>query len=183
MMSENEIKFELETILLPENIQYLITASYTYSGTVALIYKDISDPEDKDWLSIGVMDDNGSNFKKIYSGIIKLPKCSNGLRILPFKDNKRLLLGDYILECTPDIDSCNSSKLVKLQYPRFLDFHPLLYRRWSEIIVSPDNVHVCWTTLRKDLAINFLGKLKRLKNKYKIVDAQIISTFPIYKKK
>lgn len=176
------LEIELSHIPLPNNIEYLIIASYTYSGKIAFIYKDENDPKDKDWFSIGIIDDNGDNFKKIFSGYIKIPQKSNGLRMLPFQDNTRLLLGDYILECSPDIDNCKTSNLVKLQYPIFLDFHPLLWLRWSEVIVSPDNVHVCWTSLRKDFALNFIGKLRRKKDKYKIVDPQIISSFPKFKK-
>lgn len=31
--------------------------------------------------------------------------------------NKRILLGDYVLECTPDLDHCTSSKLVDVVPP------------------------------------------------------------------
>ena len=54
----------------------------------------------------GVMDEDGSNLKELWSGEWKKLYNSHGIRLMPFVHNKRILTWDYILECFPDIDNC-----------------------------------------------------------------------------
>jgi hypothetical protein len=101
-----------------------------------------------------------------------------------FADNKRVLLGDYILECFPGIDSCEHTDLVPVEYPREIVDDPATLFHWSEIIIAPDNEHIAWTILRSDHggAAAMIGKLIRQKDSYRVADARIISSLESLKK-
>ena len=102
---------------------------------------------------------------------------SNGIRLMPFEDNKRIFTGDYILECTPNIDECISSKLLPVIYPKEVLNIPGIYLVWSEVIVSQDLEHICWSTLSTIYQdINFISKIHRNENEYTLSDIQIISS-------
>ncbi|HPP10748.1 MAG TPA: hypothetical protein PLK41_07150 [Defluviitoga tunisiensis] len=175
-------RIKVSTIPLPNTIK-VVSATYTYSGKVLIQYKTEKDLTIKDFFNIAIVDDDGNNFKNIFSGFIKKHKKSNGIRLLPFEDNKRVLLGDYILECYPDIDNCQNVKLLRLTYPWFIRYDPYIMLLWSEVIISPDNEHVVWTTLRFNSgSANFLGTLKRKKDKYVIINTHIISDIVSFKK-
>lgn len=174
-------KIEVNTIPVPDKIR-IVTAHYSFTGKIILIYKSEEDLSKDNYYHIATMNDDGSNFKKIFSGEIIVPKKSNGIRLLPFTDNKRILLGDYILECFPDIDNCNNSKLLPLKYPWFIIRDPRTFKYYSEVIIAPDNRHIAWTTLRMGDGINFLGVLKRKGNKYVINNIQIISSLEDFEK-
>ncbi|MDF1516060.1 MAG: hypothetical protein P1S60_19785, partial [Anaerolineae bacterium] len=166
---------EVTTIPMPDFAKN-VSATYTYSGKVLVFYETDVEPGEKDFINIAVVNDDGSAFKTIFSGVIPVHKKSNGIRHMPFQDNKRVLLGDYVLECSPDIDTCEKSELVLVEYPWDLKSDPNTLKHWSEIIIAPDNEHICWTILRTDIgAANGLGKLKRLSDKYIIENPQIIS--------
>ena len=45
-----------------------------------------------------MIDDDGKNLHNIYNGELPQAKGSNGARIMPYADNKRLLIGDYVIE-------------------------------------------------------------------------------------
>ena len=101
---------------------------------------------------------------------------SNGIRLMPFDDNKKILTGDYILECQPNIDDCKDSKLYPVIYPQEVVNMEGVYMVWSEIIVSPDE-HIGWTTLSSVYNnINFIGKLDKGEENFTISNVQIIST-------
>lgn len=170
-------RLEVSTIPLPEYVK-AVSATYTYSGTVLILYKKEDDSQEKDYYNIAVLNDNGSDFRTIFSGLIPQHKKANGIRHMPFTDNKRVLLGDYVLECQPDIDTCNKAELVPVEYPWEIKDDPRTSHHWSEIIIAPDNEHMAWTILRTDIgAANVLGRLTRLPHKYVIEEAQVISSF------
>ena len=122
------------------------------------------------------MDDDGTNLKQLWGGEWKEYYKSNGIRLMPFDDNKKILTGDYVLECSPNIDQCDSSKLLPVIYPSEAVNLPGVYFVWSEIIVSPDE-HIAWSTLSSVYDdVNFLGKLVRNEDNYTISNVQIIST-------
>src|SRR6476659_5414647 len=125
--------FEVTSVPLPSFARE-ITATYTCSGKVLVFFKKTDDPNEKDYWNIAVVNDDGSDFKPIFSGVIKEHKKANGLRHMPFQDNKRVLLGDYVLECYPDIDNCERSELVPVKYPWLLHLDPRTMKHWSEII-------------------------------------------------
>ena len=174
-------KMEVITMPLPDYVKNM-SATYTYSGKVLVTYKTDNDPKTKGYTNIAVADDDGTNFKLIFSGVIMHNKA-NGVRYMPFQDNKRVLLGNYVLECSPDIDHCEKTELVPIQYPWLMQKDPRNFMVWSEVIIAPDNEHMSWTTLRTDIgAANCIGLLKRKKSNYRIEKSQIISTISFFEK-
>ena len=122
------------------------------------------------------MDEDGSNLKELWCGEWKALYRSNGIRLMPFDDNKKILTGDYILEWFPNIDNCTNSTLFNVVYPDEAVNLPGVYYVWSEIIVSPDE-HIAWSTLSFVYSnINFLGQLVKGEENYTITNVQIIST-------
>src|SRR5699024_11373960 len=100
-----------------------------------------------------------------------------GIRHMMFRDSRRVLLGDYVLECSPDLDSCTSAVLVDVDYPWQLEDNPLVSHHWSEVILAPDDEHIAWTILRTDMGADAaLGRLRRTSDRYIIEDPQLIST-------
>jgi len=175
-------KVEVSTVPMPDFVR-VMSATYTYSGKVLVFYTTSQDPKVSDYINIAIANDDGTDFKNIFSGVIKQHKKANGIRHLPFQDNKRVLLGDYVLECYPDIDNCKSVKLVPVKYPWLIHLDPRTTKHWSEVIIAPDNEHICWTILRSDIgAANVMGILQRKRNKYVIKKPQVISTIEHVKK-
>ena len=166
---------EVTTIPLPDYIVQPF-ATYTFSGNVLVAYKRKETLGTKDYYYVAITCDDGTNFRNIYSGIISEHKTANGIRFMPYTDNKRVLLGDYVLECNPDIDSCVKAELVPVEYPDYIRNNSAITHHWSEIIISPDNNHIAWTMLIGFGAANFIGKLEKVKNKYIINDVKLISS-------
>lgn len=175
-------RIEIATIPVPAFVKEM-SATYTYSGSVLLHYRTDDDPSTKDYYNFAVLNDDGSNFRVIFSGAVPQHEKANGIRAMPFADNKRVLLGDYVLECSPSIDACNKAELIPVKYPAALVNDPCTWKHWSEVIIAPDNEHMAWTTLRSDGvgAINFLGALQREKDGYVIERVQVISTLEAFK--
>ena len=89
---------------------------------------------------------------------------------MPFDDNKKILTGDYVLECSPNIDDCQQSQLLPVIYPPEVLNLEGMYTIWSEIIVSPDE-HIGWSTLSLvHDNVNFIGKLERNETNYIITN-------------
>jgi len=88
-----------------------------------------------------------------------------------------VLLGDYVLECEPDLDTCMKATVVPVTYPSVLAEDEHTTHHWSEIIIAPDNKHMSWTMLRSDLgAAVAIGVLERKTDHYVIENVQLIST-------
>ncbi|GHU70755.1 hypothetical protein FACS189450_05700 [Spirochaetia bacterium] len=174
-------KIEVNTLNLPDFV-IPCTATYTSSGTVLLSYKTSTEAEEKDYYNIAVINDDGTNFRNIFSGIIPKQPKSNGIRFMVFQNNKQVLLGDYVLECSPSIDDCTEAKLVPVVYPWEMEKDPRTIAHWSEIIIAPDNEHICWTILRSDVCPVGLGILEREKDRYVIAKARIISSMKPFEK-
>ena len=163
----------ITTVKIPDGIIYDKHAIYSKTGRILFTYKKENDEKNT---YIGVMDENGSNLKQLWGGEWVQYYKSNGVRLMPFDDNKKILTGDYILECEPDIDNCNKSVLLPVIYPDEVVNMEGVYMVWSEIIVSPDE-HIGWSTLSSVFEdVNFIGKLVRNENDYTISNVQIIST-------
>ena len=173
---EPDYKFtSIETVKLPEGIKYKGHAIYSKTGHIIFLYKM---ENDANTTYIGVMDEDGSNLKKIWSGVWKnyYGNKANGMRLMPFDDNKKILTGDYVLECYPSIDDCQKSELLPVIYPPEALNLEGMYFIWSEIVVSPDE-HIAWSTLSMiHDNVNFVGKLVKKETNYIISDVQIIST-------
>ena len=168
-------RIEISDVPLPDEVKDA-TATYTSSGTVFLLYRTETDPE-ADWYHAAVTNDDGSDFRRIFSGAIPQHATANGIRHMMFRDNRRVLLGDYVLECGPDLDTCTSAVLVDVDYPWDLESSPLVSHHWSEVILAPDDEHIAWTILRTDMGADAaLGRLRRTSDRYIIEDPQLIST-------
>ena len=166
----------IDILELPKGIIYKDVAMYTPTGHVIFVYKKESD-EDEKKLYIGVMNDDGTNLKEIWGGIWEAYYKSNGIRLMPFDDNKRVLTGDYILECTPNIDECTSSKLLPIIYPEELLKMPEIFLVWSEVIISQDLEHMGWSTLSSNLQdFNFIAKINKNENNYTLSNIQVVSS-------
>lgn len=173
-------RVEVSTIPMPETAKE-ISATYTFSGSVLVAFKKADDPQVKEYWNIAVVNDDGSAFRTIFTGPIPKHPKANGIRFMVFADNKRVLLGDYVLECDPDIDHCQRATLVPVHYPWQYEQDPRTMNHWSEIIIAPDNEHISWTILRTDIgAAVGLGVLKRTPDTYVIEKAQIISTIKFF---
>lgn len=173
--NKTEIKVNIETINIPELKNATLTgAHYLSDGKIFLSYNLTTNPS---ITNFAVVDDDGKNFKNIFSKEIKnrYPTTS-GIRILPFSDNKRVLLGDYILECSQSLQNCSDADLIPLNFPEELSKENDSFRLWSEVVISQDCEHVSWTTLDKNLfSYNFLAKIKRVEKGYNMSNVQIIS--------
>lgn len=173
-------RVEVSTIPMPETARE-ISATYTFSGSVLVSYRKVDDSHEKDHWNIAVINDDGSDLRVIFSGPIPKHPKANGIRFMVFADNKRVLLGDYVLECDPDIDHCQHARLVPVKYPWGYEDDPRTMNHWSEIIIAPDNEHISWTALRTDIgAFVGLGVLKRTEDAYIIEQAQIISSMRFF---
>ncbi|MHA7986298.1 hypothetical protein ACX9R5_10870 [Rathayibacter sp. CAU 1779] len=169
-------RIDIHSIPLPETV-HPVSATFTPSGNVFVLYRTDGDPANEDWFHAAIVADDGSSFREIFSGPIPQKATANGIRHMPFTDNRRMLLGDYVLECTPSLDDCAEATLLMVEYPWNLTANPLVSHHWSEIIVSPDDQHIAWTILRTDMTANVaLGRLQRGPSGYTIEDPAIISS-------
>lgn len=168
-------RIELCSVPLPEEMEDYF-GTYTYSGKVLVTYRTASDPDVADWYNVATVNDDGTQLRTVFTGKIPQIKGANGVRWMCFADNKRILLGDYIMECEPDIDHCENAKLLRLEYPSELTNTLGIFCRWSEVIIAPDNVHMCWTTLTMSGATNYLGRLVRGEDGYTLENVCIVST-------
>ena len=152
-----------------------ISGTYTYSGRVLVSYCTSKEHEGKDWYHVVTINDDGTDLREVFDGEIPRQQGANGIRWMCFPDNQRILLGDYILECSPDIDHCKEGKLVRLYYPEHLAKGDNIFFHWSEIIVAPDNMHMCWTMLTMSGSRNYLGRLKKEADAYYLENVCAIS--------
>ncbi len=175
-------RIEVRTLVLPDFVKQA-SATYTFSGKVLVDYHREDDPKDKDYIHIAVMNDDGTDFRDIFKGIIQIPPRANGIRFMPYKDNTKVLLGDYVLECPPDIDHCKKSELVPVEYPWNIKEDGRVFKHWSEIIIAPDNEHICWTLLHMNGGAAVLyGNLVREEHRYIIENTQMIHSMERFKK-
>jgi len=176
-----EIKTSLSNIPLPEDIQ-IDDGHYMFDGNIFICYKRST----TNFTYFGVISDEGKNFKELYGEEFIVTDKANGIRLIPFRDNKHIYLGDFVFECndtTKTISECEKGVLIRVNYPDIVVKNPNTYKTWSEMVVAPDMVHVAWTSLNAACgAVNFLGKFQRTENSYEIVDCKIISTITFVEK-
>ena len=173
-------RIEVRDIPLPKEMDDIF-GTFTYSGRVLVSCRLKEDPEEKDWYNVFTVNDDGTDLRKVFSGKIPQKKGANGIRWMCFQDNRRILLGDYVMECEPDIDYCENVELVPLVYPEELMQAQGVFCHWSEIVIAPDNIHMSWTVLTLDGATNYLGRLVRKHDCYILEDICIISSEQICK--
>lgn len=155
----------------------LNSATYTPSGRVLVSYRPQGSTDGRD-LTLVVMNDDGRGARTIFKQRLPDRPKDNGVRYMVFPDNKRVFLGDFILECAPSLDRCGKTSLLPVEYPAEVAEGDHIDHRWSEMIVAPDNRHVAWTTLLTNYvaAPVLTGALKRTDAGYAIVDPHIVST-------
>lgn len=156
---------------LPEGADPRFT-TYTPSGRVACAWRKKDDP--KDYLRIMTLNDDGTDVNPVWEGDFKLIYQSNGFRYMPFTDNKRAYIGDYILECSPNCDHTEYAEMIPIHYPETLTKSPGLWMVWSENVVSPDNEYIAWSTLGINHAV-YLAKLRREEKCYELDNIRCVS--------
>ena len=167
-------RVEVKTLPLPEGLGSDVIGTYTYSGRVLVAVRQ---PEKgRDWYRVFTVNDDGSDICELFSGEIPQKPGANGIRWMCFADNRRVLLGDYVLECSPDLDHCESSELIDVVFPPEISALPGLFMRWSEPIIAPDNEHVCFSSLTAGSAFNFLGRLVQGESAYVMEDVCVVSS-------
>ena len=170
-------RIEVFTVPLPDGFCD-INGTYTPSGRVLVSVRTFPDA---DHYSLFTLNDDGENLCRIFEGEIPQKKTANGIRYMCFADNRRVLLGDYVLECTRSLDEEGQAALIPVRYPDALERFPAVFRHWSEIIVSPDMEKIVWTMLTHTGADNFIGKLTRGEDEYIIEDVTCISSRSMYR--
>jgi len=173
--NNEDIKTHLSNIPLPEDI-IIDDGHYMFDGNIFICYKRST----TNFTYFGVISDDGKNFKELYGEEFIVSPLANGIRLIPFRDGKRIYLGDFVFECnetTKNISSCEKGVLIPVNYPEEVVNNNYTYKTWSEMVVAPDNIHVAWTSLNMACgAVNFLGKFKRTEKSYEIEESKIIST-------
>ena len=171
-------RVEVTNVPLPEGLGSDVSGTYTYSGRVLV---SVREPEKaKDWYRVFTAEDDGTGIREVFAGEIPQKRGANGIRWMCFADNKRILLGDYVIECEPDLDRCESSRLLEVVFPEEIGRIPGLFMRWSEPVIAPDCEHVCFSSLTMGSAFNTLGRLVRRENDYVITDACLVSSVSAY---
>lgn len=164
-------RIRVADVPLPEGVREP-SATYSASGSVLVLHRT-----GEHRYALSALRDDGSHFRTVFEGEIAPHPKANGIRHMPFADNRRVLLGDWVLECSPDIDTCTRAELVPVDYPWGLADDPLTSHHWSEIIVAPDGEHMAWTMLRVDMgAAAAWGRLRRTGDRYVIEDPVLISS-------
>ena len=177
----DEFEVNLSTIPLPEDI-IIDDGHYLFDGNIFICYKKNSTND----TYFGIISDDGNDFKELYGDEFNVSNKANGIRLIPFRDNKRVYLGDFIFECndtTKNLSECEKGVLIPVNYPTEVVNNSLTYKTWSEMVVAPDNVHVAWTSLNLACgAVNFIGKFQRNEDSYEIIEPKIISTINFIEK-
>lgn len=168
-------RYEVFTIPFDPKLTFR-SATYTPSGKVLVSYaQDESQPRRQ--LMLATQDDDGRNFRPFFAGLLPERAKDNGIRFMIFADNKRIFLGDFVLECATSLETCKNPKVLPVRYPAEVDAGPHVLHRWSEMIPAPDNKHVAWTTLfNNGTAAVFTGELRKQGAAYVIADTQVVST-------
>lgn len=168
-------RHEIYTLPLPSGLTPS-SATYTPSGRVLVASTKPGQHGDRD-VTLVVMDDDGGAARTIFSQTAPARPKDNGLRYMIFPDNKRIFLGDFVLECARSLDDCGASSLLPVTYPAEVSDGDHIAHRWSEMIVAPDNRHIAWTTLLANFsALVFTGELQKQGASYVIANPRIVST-------
>ncbi|WP_313440887.1 hypothetical protein [Novosphingobium sp.] len=162
--------------------EQLASATYTPSGRVLVAYQSSSDGDPRD-LVLVTMKDDGSDLRPLFAGRIPDRPKDNGIRYMVFADDRRVFLGDFVLECEAALETCGSAKLIPVAYPPEVAGGEHIAHRWSEMVIAPDNRHVAWTTLFSNFsAALFTGELRREADGYRIVAPRVASNLEPFAK-
>ncbi len=170
LLTGDETIGSVEVSTLPlENGLPLQRGTFTFSGRILYTTREGSE------VAFYTCSDDGSDVLELCRSDDK-----GGNRLLPFADNRRVLLGDYVLECPEGktLDNCDpgSASLVPILFPDEFSKDSNVIDKWTEVIIAPDGEHFAWTIRRKDCgAVNAMGRLVRSDAGYVVTDAQYIS--------
>ncbi len=168
-------RHEISTVPTPEGM-IVRSATYTPSGKVLVSYAKQADAPERD-ITLATMNDDGTGLHVFFTGKIPERPKDNGLRYMVFPDNRRIFMGDFVIECTAPLEACTDARLLPVQYPAEIADGDHVGHRWSEPIMAPDNRHIAWTSLLANYAaLVFTGELQRGGAGYVIVNSQIVST-------
>jgi len=168
-------RVDLATVPFAQGEQ-LISATYTPSGKVLVAYRSHAGGDERD-LTLATMNDDGSALRPFFSGRIPERPKDNGLRFMVFPDDRRIFLGDFVIECATPLETCEKAGLIPVLYPSEIADGDHIAHRWSEMVIAPDNRHVAWTTLFANFsAAVFTGTLQRQGDSYRITAPRIVST-------
>ena len=174
-------RVQISTVPLDPGL-VLRTATYTPGGKILVSYATKDDGAAGP-VRLATMDDDGKNFRPFLSQRLPVRAKDNGVRFMVFSDNRRIFLGDSIIECPTNLETCERPSLYTVTYPaEVADGHHVSHR-WSEIIVAPDNRHIAWTTLLANYsAVVFVGELEKEDARYRIINPRIVSTLDPFQK-
>lgn len=128
-------RIEVSTVPQPPEVANTSFTHFTYTGTILTAYDPPEHETRPNYYHLGVMNHDGSGFHKVFEGEIPPIPKSNGIRFLPMTDNKRIITGDYVIECEPDIDHCETARLVQIHYNPELWQDKATMQSWTEIIM------------------------------------------------
>ena len=80
-----DIKVNLSTIPLPADIE-IDDGHYLFDGNIFICYKRNT----TNFIYFGVISEDGKNFKELYGKEFIVSPKANGIRLIPFRDNKRV---------------------------------------------------------------------------------------------
>lgn len=168
-------RHEVRTLPVPADI-LVDSATYTPSGSVLVEYRKSANADERQ-VNLATMADDGTGFRPFFSQRLPDRPQDNGIRQMVFPDNRRIFTGDFVIECTTSLETCDDPALLPVTYPQEVAGGDHISHRWSEIIIGPDNRHIAWTTLLADYsAVVLTGELVRRGEGYDIADARIVST-------
>lgn len=171
----------VNTLPMPAGVN-VRSGTYTPSGNVLVRYAKDTVVEGRQ-VNLATMDDDGRNFRPFYSGLLPERPKDNGIRFMVLPDNKRIFLGDFVLECITSLETCKNPQVLPVRYPAEVDSGPHLRHRWSEMIVAPDNSSIAWTSLfNNGTAAVFTGELRKQGAEYVIARLSIVSTLDPFPK-
>jgi hypothetical protein len=172
--------FSVRTVPVPAEL-VVEGGTYTPSGKILVNYAR-TPGNDRD-IGLATVNDDGSTFREFFAGVIPERPKDNGIRYMVFPDDRRIFMGDFVLECSSVLAECDDASLVPVDYPAEVADGDHVHHRWSEMIVAPDGRSIAWTTLfRGYSAMVFTGALERRADRYVIGNVRIISSLDPFAK-
>ena len=168
-------RYQIRSVPVPDALR-VTSATYTPSGSVLVEYAS-GDGADSRQINLATVGDDGTGFRPFFSQRLPDRPQDNGIRNMIFPDNRRILTGDFVIECSSSLETCRDPALLPVEYPAEVAGGDHISHRWSEIIIGPDNRHISWTTLLADYsAVVLTGELVRKSSGYSIADVRIVSS-------
>lgn len=174
-------RYEVRTVPVAPDTK-VRSATFTPSGKILVSFAR-DDSRNRREVNLATMDEDGRNMRTFFSQAIPPRPKDNGIRFMVFPDNRRIFLGDFVLECATSLETCSNPVLVPVTYPAEVADGPHVMHRWSEMIVAPDNRHVAWTTLfNNGTAAVLTAKLRKEAAGYVMAKPRIVSTLDPFAK-